>query len=67
MSGRGRAGRRCQSGLGLVMFEHELVRSHCFPVFPVFPGLGRMLSPERSLPFTFTGERQADLIHAGTG
>ena len=34
VSGRTRAARRWQPGLGPAMPEHNLVRSHCSPVFP---------------------------------
>jgi hypothetical protein len=64
VSGRTRAARRWQPGLGPAMPEHNLVRSHCSPVFPL---LCRKLYPLRSLPLICTEERQADLIQAGTG
>jgi hypothetical protein len=46
------------------MLEDELVRRHWFPHLP---GLVPDAYPQRFLPLTCTEERQADLIHTGTG
>jgi hypothetical protein len=63
VSGRTRAARRRQRGLGPAMPEHNLIRSHCSPVFPL---LCRKVYPLRPLPLICTEERQADLTQAGT-